>query len=421
MINFFITIIKVIFLLGFLIFIHEGGHFLVAKLCKVKVNEFALGFGPTIWKSKKTETKYALRLIPLGGFVSMEGEEERSDNEGSFSKTSIPKRIAIIVAGGAVNILFAVIIYFGLVLITGNYASQKIELVSEQYNAINSGIVKGDEITKINGKKIRNKKDIDEIMSKSQGEEVDVEVKRNNEKINVKVKPTTIPSKDTGIYLGTQGDELTTKIVSIYPKSPAEEKGIKTNDVIKKINGQDVNNDPYKVVEYISNTNEENIIFTLERKGELIDIEVKPNILYTYILGVQFEKAENNFINNVYYGFWDTIDFCASIIDNLKMLFSGSVSTQQLIGPIGISGVVANTKGVSDFIYILALVSLSLGVTNLLPFPPLDGGKVVIYLIEAIRKKPLPEKVEINIQLLGFALLIGLTIYVTYNDILRMI
>ena len=99
MISFLITALKVIFLLGFLIFIHEGGHFIVAKLCKVKVNEFAIGFGPTIWKSKNTETKYALRLIPLGGFVSMEGEEEHSEAEGSFSKTSIPKRIAIVIAG----------------------------------------------------------------------------------------------------------------------------------------------------------------------------------------------------------------------------------------------------------------------------------------------------------------------------------
>ena len=98
LISFLINAIKVIFLLGLLVFIHEGGHFLVAKLCKVKVNEFAIGFGPTIWKKKGKVTKYAIRLIPLGGFVSMEGEEERSENEGSFSKASIPKRIAIVVA-----------------------------------------------------------------------------------------------------------------------------------------------------------------------------------------------------------------------------------------------------------------------------------------------------------------------------------
>ncbi len=99
MFTFFINAIKIIFLLGLLVFIHEGGHFIVAKICKVKVNEFALGFGPTIWKKQGRETKYALRLIPLGGYVGMEGEEERSNKEGSFSKASIAKRIAIVLAG----------------------------------------------------------------------------------------------------------------------------------------------------------------------------------------------------------------------------------------------------------------------------------------------------------------------------------
>ena len=116
MITFLISTIKILFLLGFLIGIHETGHFLVAKFCKVKVNEFAIGFGPVIWKKQGKETKYELRLIPLGGFVNMEGEEERSDKEGSFSKASILRRIAILLAGGLVNIIFGLIIYFIIVV-----------------------------------------------------------------------------------------------------------------------------------------------------------------------------------------------------------------------------------------------------------------------------------------------------------------
>ena len=117
-----INAIKIIFILGFLVLIHETGHFIVARICKVKVKEFAIGFGPTIWKKQGKETKYALRLIPLGGFVSMEGEEERSDAEGSFSSSSIPKRIAIVSAGGLVNIIFAIITYMILItVITGSF------------------------------------------------------------------------------------------------------------------------------------------------------------------------------------------------------------------------------------------------------------------------------------------------------------
>ena len=121
MISFIISALKIIFLLGFLIFIHELGHFAVAKLCKVKVNEFAIGFGPTLWKKQGKETKYALRLVPLGGFVNMQGEEERSDEEGSFSKASILKRIAIVMAGATVNIIFAIVTYFVLTTTSGPY------------------------------------------------------------------------------------------------------------------------------------------------------------------------------------------------------------------------------------------------------------------------------------------------------------
>lgn len=419
MISFLITALKVIFLLGFLVFIHEGGHFLVAKLCKVTVNEFAIGFGPTIWKSKNTKTKYALRLIPLGGFVSMEGEEERSESEGSFSKASIPKRVAIVVAGGFVNIVFGLLVYFILVSSMGGNVSQKIESLEPNYAAENAGILIGDEIVRIDGKNIHQKQDVTEILEKSQGNEVTLQVKRNNELIDIKLTPTAIPTKDTGIYLESEGEELTTKIVALYPQSPAEKQGIEVGDIIIKIDGKDVNNDPYKVVEYIRESEQKEVTFTIQRKDEIKEIKIEPVVLYTYLLGVTFEKAEDNFINNIYYGFWNTVDFSTSIIENLKMLFTGKVSSNQLMGPIGISSMVAETKGIQDFIYLLALISLSLGVTNLLPFPPLDGGKVVIYLIEAIRRKPIKEETEMKIQTIGFTILIVLSIFVTYNDILR--
>lgn len=242
--SFIISAIKIIFILGFLVLIHETGHFLVARLCKVKVKEFAIGFGPTIWQKQGKETKYALRLIPLGGFVSMEGEEERSDKEGSFSNSSVSKRIAIVVAGGLVNIIFAILVYIILMTImTGNFSK------------------------------------------------------------------------------------------------------------------------------------------ALSATGA----------------------------------------FAFSIVESLKLLFSGGVTVDQLMGPVGISEVVAQTSGIAEFIYILALISMSLGVTNLLPFPPLDGGKVVLLLIEGIRKKPLKESTEIKIQMLGFAILITLSILVTYNDVGRMV
>ena len=172
-------------------------------------------------------------------------------------------------------------------------------------------------------------------------------------------------------------------------------------------------------MEYIQNSQQDKLSIKIKRNNEEKVIELIPETVTIHTLGVYFKTAENNFINNVYYGFWDTISFSASIVDNLKMLFTGQVKADQLTGPIGIAGIVSNTEGFYDFIYILALISLSLGVTNLLPFPPLDGGKIVIYIIEGIRRKPFNEKIEINIQLIGFGLIIALSIFVAYNDILR--
>lgn len=215
------------------------------------------------------------------------------------------------------------------------------------------------------------------------------------------------------------GNELTSKIKAVYPNSPAQIAGIKEKDIIIKVNGEDVNNNPYKAIELTQNSNNEEIEYLINRKGEEILIKVVPSIVNRYYLGVTFKTVDKNFLTCIEYGFWDTLNFSASIIDNLKLLFSGNISANQLTGPIGISTMVADTNGFNEFIYLLALISLSLGITNLLPIPPLDGWKVVLYIIEAIRRKPIEEKIQINIELLGFAFMIILSIYVAYNDILR--
>ena len=241
MISFIITALKVIFLLGFLIFIHEGGHFIVAKLCKIKVKEFAIGFGPTIWKKQGKETKYALRLIPLGGFVNLEGEDERSEEEGSFSEASIPKRMAIIVAGGLVNIVFGLAVYFILMTSMGNNTSLIISQTIPDYAAEQSGIVAGDEIVKINDKKINIKSDIDKILQNSNGEELKITIKRNEELKDIYLIPTKQEYKSTGIYLKSTSED-DTKIVAVESGSSSEKQGLKANDKILKINNVDVKN-----------------------------------------------------------------------------------------------------------------------------------------------------------------------------------
>lgn len=415
--GFIISAIKIIILLGFLVFIHEFGHFIVAKICKVKVNEFALGFGPVLWKKQGKETKYQLRLIPLGGFVSMEGEVGQSDDSRAFNKVSIPKRIAIVAAGGLVNILFAVIVFLGLELVVGNNVTTKVEQTIPGYAAETVGIQPGDTIEKINNKKVKLQSDINKIISKSKGEEISVQVDRNGEKLQYKFKPTATPYYTTGMYLE---DEHSTKIQGFDAKESVEKYGFKVGDTIVSVEGQNVENDSKKLTEILENMEEnKELEFVVQRFGKDVSIKATPIKEYSYSMGVSLVKAENNFANNLYYGLINTGDFVGSMYDNLKQLFTGEVRASDFMGPVGISKTVAKTDTIKSFILILALISLSLGVTNLLPIPPLDGGKIVLLLIEAIRRKPLDEKYEIGIQMLGFGLMILLSLYVTYHDIIR--
>ena len=415
MLSYLLIAIKIIVLLGFLIFIHELGHFTVAKLCKVKVNEFAIGFGPTILKKRGKETKYALRLIPLGGFVSMEGEEEASENEGSFSKASIPKKIAIVIAGATVNIIFAIIVYFILSFTSGTYISNEIKLVQEGYAASQAGLQQGEKIVEINNHKISSKYDLDKVMKKNKGEEIELKTEKNGQEEEYKITPTEVKNRVTGIYLDDK-----CKIVTVEKGSVAQKQGIETNDTILKINGISIDGNRNTAIEALhASSANENIEMTVKREKTEVTISLTPDVVSTYYLGIELKQTEDNFTNRFINGEIQTKEFVLSIFDNLKQLFTGKVGLNQMMGPVGISEAVAQTNGFREFFEMMALISLSLGVTNLLPIPALDGGKFVLLLVEAIRKKPLKPETEMNIQILGIAIILTIFLLVTYNDILR--
>lgn len=344
----------------------------------------------------------------------MEGEEERSENAGSFSQASIPKRIAIVVAGATVNIIFGLLVYFILMSTSNTYVTNEVNSVINGYVAQEIGIQQNDKIIEINGKKIKSKYDLNKIMNKSDGSNINLKIERNGNIQEYNIKPTEIKNKSTGIYLDQEY-----KILTLEKGSSAEKSGLKANDKIIKINNQEINGDYNKIFTLIQEKGTNTILITVDRKGKEISIELTPDYVSSYYLGVNLKQSESKLINYLIYGGIETKEFALSIIDNIKMIFTGGVSIDQMMGPVGISEVVAKTNGFKEFIYMLALISLSLGVTNLLPIPALDGGKILILIIEAIRRKPLKEKTEINIQLIGFSILIALSLYITYNDILR--
>ncbi len=332
--TFLINAFKVVFLLGFLIFIHEGGHFLAARLFKVKVEAFSIGFGPKIFSKKGKETEYSLSLIPFGGYVKMTGENEKSDEEGSFSKAKVSHRIIIVAAGAIVNIVFAIIVFFFLSIFSGYNISTTVSGKLPEAEQSLSSIEVGDKILKINNERIRLKSDIADALEGFEGGSVKVLVERNNKELEFNIEP----------------------------------------------------------MEYSEGV---------------------------YVLGVQVALVDATVSEKFYYAFWETINFVESMFESIVMLFTGNVKIEQMTGPIGISEIVVKSSGVYNFIYLLCLISLSLGVTNLLPIPALDGGRIFLLIIEGIRGKALKEEIELGIQSVGFLLLILLSLYVSYKDILR--
>ena len=225
------------------------------------------------------------------------------------------------------------------------------------------------------------------------------------------------------ILMTSSGSYITNEVDTVLDGYVAQEIGLQNGDKIIQINNQKINNkiDLNKALRDLDGSE---IELKIERKNEELTYKIKPteiteNNISTYYLGVTLKQSEDNFWNRCAYGGMATNEFAISIIDNLKQLFTGNIGIDQMTGPVGISEAVAKTNGIKEFVYLLALVSLSLGVTNLLPIPALDGGKILILIIEGIRRKPINEKIEINLQLIGFSILIMLAIVVTYNDILR--
>ena len=345
----------------------------------------------------------------------MEGEDKASEDDKSFSKASIPKRIAICAAGAIVNILFAVVVYFIVMATSGVYISNVVDSTIPEYAAEQAGIQSGDVIVELNGEKVNNKYDLDDIMQNATGEEIFVKIERNGETLEFNIEPTEVQSKVTGMYLDDK-----CQVIMVEKGSSSEKQGIQANDVITKINNVDTNRDTNKIIEVLQQKGLGTILLTIQRGNEEINIEFTPDYVSTYYLGVNMRMAPDTFLNRCYYGLVETKTFVFSIVDNVKQLFTGNVGIDQMTGPIGIGEMVSQTNGFREFIYLMALISISLGVTNLLPIPALDGGKILILIIEAIRRKPMKPENEINIQLLGFSILIALSIYVSYNDILRL-
>ena len=435
-------------LLGVLITIHEYGHFIVARMCNVHVQRFSIGMGPVLYKKyDKHGTEFALSAVPLGGYVSMitkklieiEPDSVKDLSEEQLKNTfdSKPKwqRAAIMFAGPLANFILSIFIFTLIFLNTPD--PQTIPVVSNVINqdkntSSGSSLNVDDQILSINGTSVSEAKDINlELLSYAgYSGDLNILVKRssNEDPISILIYvddflPTSEsqnnPVKGLGVDIVYKMKPLIRKVL---PDGAASEANLKSNDRVLKIGTTDIKyaDDIRTLVSQNPNTNLE---FKIERNQEIlylpVNIASQDNV---GILGVTFGTSRG-VLQSLSKGIYETYNLSIKTLQFIGKMLTGNMGTENLSGPIGIAQMAGNTAqaGFLPFMYLMALLSISLAVLNLLPIPVLDGGQLTLLGIEAVRGKPLPEKVENIIYTAGAVLVIMLMIFAIFNDVSRFI
>lgn len=451
MISILKTIILIIFgvlIFELLIFSHEFGHFITAKLSGVKVNEFALGMGPKIFQFQKKETKYTLRLLPIGGYCAMEGEDTESDSPDAFGKKAAWKRMIIVCAGAVMNIIVGLILVFCIVVQNDFYMSTEIGGFYPGAYTEQSGLKVGDKIESINGYKVNCDRDISFSLAMLKHKEVDgTQVIIQKEKFGATLNSVySILSVNKDKY----GDNWN-KITDIFEASIKVIYSANDNDTI--VNEYNKAYQEMSEITYKDNTKPEmpktNVSVVEKSPRFRTDVEVTRNGEKVLLKDVDFYTIlnENNeptlqfdfYVNKVDKTFLtvidNTIDSSISIVrmiwQSLVGLVTGQFGMNDISGPVGAAQAVSTAasigletsflEAINNIIFYMAVISINLGIFNMLPIPALDGGRFFFLLIEVIFRKPIPAKYEGLIHSIGFMILIAFILGVTINDIARLI
>ena len=447
--TYLIYILAFAILLGVLVTIHEFGHFIVARMCKVHVQRFSIGMGPVFYKKyDKHGTEFALSAVPLGGYVSMitnkliELEPELSDQltkeqlQNTFDSKPKWQRASIMFAGPLANFLLSIFIFTAIFLNTIDPQTVPVINEANQDISYNNSLSfeANDKILSINNTIVKDAKDINlELLSYAGfSGELNFLISRSTseEPLNIKVSvedflPTSESQKSPTEYMGLDISFMMQPIIGkVLSGGAADRGGLRPNDLILKIGSNNIifANDIRTVV---SDSPETNLEFKINRSGEILYLPITigsqvNNKETVGILGVSFGTSRS-IAQSFSKGVYETYNLSVKTLQFIGKMLTGNMGTENLSGPIGIAQMAGNTAqaGFLPFMYLMALLSISLAVLNLLPIPVLDGGQLTLLGIEAIRGKPLPEKAE-NIIYTGGAVLVGmLMIFAIFNDISR--
>ncbi len=436
------TIIYFIIGLGLLIFIHELGHFLVAKANGIRVERFSLGFGPRLIKFKWGETEYCISALPLGGYVKMTGQEDFEAEEPTpaydpraFSSKGLMARLSVVLAGPAMNLILPFIL-MPIVFMVGRtepkflHDAPVVIGVVEESPAAQAGFQSGDQITAIDGKTVSDWNGLLRETAKPAGTSLEISYNRGSENLTQKL---TLKATEKGAP-GLIGIEpvyfidMDPVVGEVLPGSPAAEAGIQAGDRVTAIGGQEVKD--WKSMSDVVNASQgKPIEIKVLRKDQSVELKITPNFNETYqkyVIGVS--KASNPDLMQKYSyplgeaitkGYHENIALFGMTFKVLKDLVTFKASYKELGGPIRIAQISAKAaeRGLANFLFLLAFLSIQLGILNLLPIPVLDGGHVMFMAYEGIARKPLSMKKRLVAQQVGMFLLLTLMVLVTVNDI----
>ena len=333
-------ILIAIFVFGFMIFVHELGHFMFAKKFNVAINEFSIGMGPKIFSKKgKDGVDYSLRVLPIGGYVAMEGEDEESDNPLAFNKKPAWQRFIIVIAGAMMNIIISVLILAIITMCTPRFGTTVIYKFHDESTSFVSGLRENDKIVEIDGANVHTSSELSYEIMRRGYEPVSVTVIRDGERVTI-----------------------------------------------------------------------DNIVFpTISSEGVVFGA---PDF---YVYGE--DRGFVSVIKNTFYTSKSTIKMTW---DSIYDLFSGRYGIEQLSGPVGITGAITDAAktGAENLFYLVAVIGINLGVFNLLPIPALDGGTLLLTLVEMITRKKLPTRVENGIRTVGFMLIMLLAVVILFKDVI---
>jgi regulator of sigma E protease len=427
------TILSFVFVLGVLIFVHELGHFLMARRIGVRVLTFSLGFGPKILTVKRGDTEYCISAIPLGGYVKMAGEnpeDSRTGADDEFLSKSKWQRFQVLVMGPIMNLVLALVV-MALVLYQGapvpafERDAVVIGAFEDESPARNVGLQRGDHILAIDGKPIANWKEFSMVIAPKANRPVTLRVQRGDQTFDKQVVPDAQSKFEIG-DLGIMPD-IYPETRKVNPGEPAQLGGLKPGDVVLALNGEPKVSYE-RLVEIIRAHPNKPLPFDIRRKdGSTTRLTITPHMVGEYArVGAEFwayevTEADPTLLEAFKLSAKQNWEWTTLIMTTLKGLFTRETPMKQLMGPIGIaemSGNAAETGWIQLFT-LMAMISLNLGLLNLMPIPVLDGGHILILALEGVSRRDFSLRVKEKMLMVGFVVLLTLMVTVIYNDLTR--